>query len=289
MKRYPDEVVEYISAHVEGTTTKQLTSDLNNIFAHKYNLNFTEAKIKSYKTNHGLKSKTKGGTPKGFSLVYPAGMEEFVRNIANGKTAKELAEAVNEKYGAGTITAKKMRAYKKNHNIVSGIDCKFQPGHTPANKGKPMSPEQYERCKETMFKKGQVPPNHLNVGEYTHTTDGYLIRKIREQGTQRERFEFVHRAVWEEHNGPIPDGKMVSFLDGDKAKRLHPTQKPVDLLEYLVKTYTNPGETVLDNCMGAGSTGVACMNTGREFVGIELDPEYYQIAKERIEQHEIQG
>jgi site-specific DNA-methyltransferase (adenine-specific) len=60
----------------------------------------------------------------------------------------------------------------------------------------------------------------------------------------------------------------------------------VDLLEYLVKTYTNPGETVLDNCMGAGSTGVACMNTGREFVGIELDPEYYQIAKERIEQHE---
>ena len=72
---------------------------------------------------------------------------------------------------------------------------------------------------------------------------------------------------------------------GDKAKRLHPTQKPVDLLEYLVKTYTNPGETVLDNCMGAGSTGIACMNTGREFVGIELDPEYYQIAKERIEQH----
>ena len=68
--------------------------------------------------------------------------------------------------------------------------------------------------------------------------------------------------------------------------RLHPTQKPVDLLEYLVKTYTNPGETVLDNCMGAGSTGVACLNTGREFVGIELDLEYYQIAKERIEQHE---
>lgn len=72
---------------------------------------------------------------------------------------------------------------------------------------------------------------------------------------------------------------------GHKSKRLHPTQKPVDLLEYLVKTYTNSGETVLDNCMGAGSTGVACLNTGREFVGIELDPEYYQIAKERIEQH----
>lgn len=99
MKRYPDEVAEYISAHVEGMTTKQLTSDLNNIFAHKYNLNFTEAKIKSYKTNHGLKSKTKGGMPKGFSKVYPDGMEDFVRSIANGKTTKELTEAVNEKYG----------------------------------------------------------------------------------------------------------------------------------------------------------------------------------------------
>lgn len=52
--------------------------------------------------------------------------------------------------------------------------------------------------------------------EFTHTTDGYLIRKVQEDGTQRERFEFVHRAVWEEHHGEIPKGKMVSFLDGDK-------------------------------------------------------------------------
>lgn len=80
---------------------------------------------------------------------------------------------------------------------------------------------------------------------------------------------------------------VLQYRTGGKAKRLHPTQKPVDLLEYLVKTYTNPGETVLDNCMGAGSTGVACVNTEREFVGIELDPEYYQIAKERVEQYEI--
>lgn len=71
----------------------------------------------------------------------------------------------------------------------------------------------------------------------------------------------------------------------DTRKHRNILPEAADLLEYLVKTYTNPGETVLDNCMGAGSTGVACLNTGREFVGIELDPEYYQIAKERIEQH----
>ena len=62
----------------------------------------------------------------------------------------------------------------------------------------------------------------------------------------------------------------------------HPTQKPVPLLEYLVSTYTNEGETVLDNCMGSGSTGVACANTGRKFIGIEIDDHYFRMAKERV-------
>ena len=68
----------------------------------------------------------------------------------------------------------------------------------------------------------------------------------------------------------------------DKQK-LHPTQKPVALLEYLIKTYTNEGEIVLDNTMGSGSTGVACVNTNRKFIGIELDEKYFNIAKNRIE------
>lgn len=67
------------------------------------------------------------------------------------------------------------------------------------------------------------------------------------------------------------------------SKRVHPTQKPVDLLEYLIKTYTNEKEVVLDFTMGSGSTGVACMNTNRRFIGIELDENYFNIAKDRIE------
>lgn len=63
---------------------------------------------------------------------------------------------------------------------------------------------------------------------------------------------------------------------------LHPTQKPVALMEYLIRTYTREGETVLDNCMGSGTTGVACVNTGRNFIGIERDPGYFAIASERI-------
>ena len=67
----------------------------------------------------------------------------------------------------------------------------------------------------------------------------------------------------------------------DKEK-IHPTQKPVALMEYLVKTYTNEGDTVLDNCMGSGTTGVACKNLNRNFIGIEQDPSYFEIAKNRI-------
>lgn len=71
-----------------------------------------------------------------------------------------------------------------------------------------------------------------------------------------------------------------------EGKTVHPTQKPVALMEYLIKTYTNPGDTVLDNCMGSGTTGVACKNTGRNFIGIEKDEEYFRIASDRINRHQ---
>ena len=74
-----------------------------------------------------------------------------------------------------------------------------------------------------------------------------------------------------------------SFLFFNKeTKTIHPTQKPVDLLEYLIKTYTREGDIILDNCMGSGSTGVACANINRRFIGIELDNKYFEIAKKRI-------
>lgn len=78
----------------------------------------------------------------------------------------------------------------------------------------------------------------------------------------------------------IPNGSKIN-------KRVHPTQKPVPLLEYLIKTYTLENETVLDFTMGSGSTGVACKNLGRKFIGIEKDENYFNIAKQRIENHII--
>lgn len=87
------------------------------------------------------------------------------------------------------------------------------------------------------------------------------------------------------------DGKYTQTATGypksvleiaSEGKTVHPTQKPVALMEYLVKTYTNQGDIVLDNCMGSGTTGVACKNLGRKFIGIEQDANYFEIAKNRI-------
>jgi site-specific DNA-methyltransferase (adenine-specific) len=80
-------------------------------------------------------------------------------------------------------------------------------------------------------------------------------------------------------------GYPKNLLEFNSETGLHPTQKPVALLEYLIKTYTNEGETVLDNCMGSGTTAVACINTNRNFIGIELDPEYFKIAEKRINEN----
>lgn len=83
-------------------------------------------------------------------------------------------------------------------------------------------------------------------------------------------------------NGTRYPLQIVQYKRDILTSNLHPTQKPVALMEYLIRTYTNPGETVLDFTMGSGTTGVACMNTGRKFIGIELDDKYYGIAEKRI-------
>ena len=76
--------------------------------------------------------------------------------------------------------------------------------------------------------------------------------------------------------------QTLIFSTDKQKEALHPTQKPIALLEYLIKTYTNENEFILDFCMGSGSTGVACVNTNRNFIGIELYEKYFKISEERI-------
>ena len=105
------------------------------------------------------------------------------------------------------------------------------------------------------------PSRYLNNSGVSPARKSHsLHRKIEKSGYPRQVLDFSN------HNADL----------------LHPTQKPVALMEYLIRTYTNEGDLVLDNCMGSGTTGVACINTGRSFIGFEKDADYFNIAHDRI-------
>ena len=88
------------------------------------------------------------------------------------------------------------------------------------------------------------------------------------------------------YNNEYYPTSIIQISNANQKDKLHPTQKPVALFEYLIKTYTNEGETVLDNCIGSGTTAIAALNTGRFFIGIEKEKKYVEIAKKRIEEHQ---
>lgn len=129
--------------------------------------------------------------------------------------------------------------------------------------------------------------NHENVlvfyeGQPTYNPQG-LVKKatpnIRKGGDNGSNYGKSDKDAVQEYEN-FPRSVLAIPSEG---KTVHPTQKPVALMEYLIKTYTNEGDTVLDNAMGSGTTGVACANTGRKFIGIEQNEEYFSISKDRIE------
>ena len=149
--------------------------------------------------------------------------------------------------------------------------------HIPRNfiNAKIMPMQKHENI--LVFGKGKVTYNPQMVKrdkpvKVKNYSKGDSVYKLNNDGTDNKERVYTHR-----YPDTIIEGKWEA-----NAGKLHPTQKPVDLCEYLIKTYTNEGETVLDNCMGSGTTGVACKNLNRNFIGIELDEGYFKIAKERI-------
>lgn len=142
---------------------------------------------------------------------------------------------------------------------------------------------------------------HLNAKKMPMKSHGNILVFYRQLPTYNPQWEWgaPYTATTHSHHSTnygkqkenvrtISDGRrypkdVLRFGKAETDKHLHPTQKPVALLEYLIKTYTDSGDTVLDNCMGSGSTGVACVNTNRRFIGIELDGDYFNIAKQRID------
>lgn len=112
------------------------------------------------------------------------------------------------------------------------------------------------------------------------------IRKAVSNGDGKNYGKFERVGSVNENKGDrLP--RSVVKISNDNHGSLHPTQKPVALMEYLIKTYTNENELVLDFTMGSGTTGVACKNLSRDFIGIEMDDKYFDIAKKRIEEAQV--
>jgi hypothetical protein len=137
-----------------------------------------------------------------------------------GGTHAGIAAAFNAAFPGRGITAGRVKSYIANNKLDTGRTARFEPGAAPANKGRRqaewMTPEGLERCRATRFKPGHAPGNTHPVGAEVWRPDGYLWRKVAEDSPPRLGWRQVHRLLWEEHHGPVPDGHRVFFRDGDR-------------------------------------------------------------------------
>ena len=153
----------------------------------------------------------------------------------------------------------------------------------------------WEKSKATGFLNAKKRP--LVAHEYIHVfykkqplynpqmREGTPYNKgMRKQQTENDVYGEFKQVEVKSEGKRYPRSVIYYKTAETEGETFHKTQKPVSLVEYLINTYTNTGEVVLDNCMGSGSTGVACVNTNRKFIGIELDEKYFNIAKNRIEE-----
>lgn len=205
--RYPAEVHEFIRENVKGTTTKDLVRMVNE----KFGTEFTVGKMVSYKKRYKLKSETLKGVPKGSpSKEFPEEIGKYIRENYKGIGPKEMTEMLNNVFGT-QYTQQQLTSFYKNHNLNSGLNGRFQKGHVPANKG--VKGVHSPGCEKGWFPKGNKPHNTLPVGtERIRPGDGYVWIKIAEPNKWRCK----HLVVWEKHNGKIPKGKRIIFLDNNK-------------------------------------------------------------------------
>lgn len=143
---------------------------------------------------------------------------------------------------------------------------------------------------ESILVFSKAPMGHasqLGKKRMTYNPQGLIpVNKVIKAG--KSRFGTVagvrpsHKSEFTREFTNYPTDVLTQFPEPSASEKVHTNEKPVALLEYLIKTYTNEGDTVLDNCMGSGSTGVACVRAKRNFIGIELDENYFKIAKERV-------
>ena len=219
MKRYPPEVHEYVKEWTRKLRDDDLAEECNR----RFGTAFTAHSMKSFRGNHKYCNGKKQWTTEEYwkyQKKYPKGMYEFIRDNSWNVSSARMAEMVEEKFGYH-FTATGMKQFRQRNGIKSGLTGWFQKSVPPGTKGRKQEdfikdPEAMQRTVATRFRKGHRPVNEMPVGTVRMGAAGYLIRKKQMQGTQWERWEMLHKAVWEEANGPVPKGMVLIFRDGDR-------------------------------------------------------------------------
>ena len=186
MVRYSIEIKDFIKENVTGRSNEELVKLVNE----KFGTDFTEKKMSSYKKNNELKSGTKGGFPTGHSFIFSEEIKEFILQNYKGIGNEELKDLINNKFGTN-FTREQIKNYKQRRKFDSGLTGYFEKGCIPPNKGKKLSPEQYEKCKATMFKKGNIPQNHRPVGSERVAKDGYMQIKVAEPNKWQQKNVYI--------------------------------------------------------------------------------------------------
>jgi len=205
--KYTDEEIDFVRKIAPG----RYNNEIAELFNKKFGTNVTESKIKSLKSNHKIRSNVllkRRTKPK---RLLTEEQDKFLRENAKGRTTYEITDLINKEFGLD-LKRSQIKTYMDNHEIKTGVNAQFRKGHEPSNKGKKY-PGQINR---TSFKRGQKAHNYKPVGTERIDRDGYLIIKVRDDGPWHKRWRLKHNVVWEEANGPIPEGYCLLFLDGDK-------------------------------------------------------------------------
>ena len=185
------------------------------------------------------------------------------------------------------------RVIKDNGAIVLTASQPFTTTLISSNMGKFRYCWQWVKTRPTGFMNANKMPlkNNEDICVFYKKMPVYNPQGIKVAGVKNKRKKDKKTTVYS--NMGIKEGEYIQKFTnyptqilkiGSESKTIHPTQKPVALFEYLIKTYTNEGETVLDNCMGSGTTAIACINTNRNYIGFELDKEYYELSNNRIKE-----
>lgn len=217
--KYPQEVHDFVKKYAPMLRDEELSEACNA----ELGTSFTARSMKAFRGNHKYHNRQKQWSSEEYwkyQKKWPQGMYEFIRDNSWGVSSKDMAEMVNEKFGTN-FTPSRMKVFRAKYKIKSGVTGWFRKGRAPGNKGVKLEdyvkdPEKLAAIRRTQFRKGNKPVNELQIGDVVVNSDGYKLVKVSMEGGLWDRWAFLHRKVWEDHNGPIPEGMMVTFKDSNR-------------------------------------------------------------------------